>query len=56
VRQHSHATCVDNYEISAELPGLDEKDLDVSVVNGCLTIKGEEQDEKEEKKIDVKAA
>ncbi len=37
------------YEITAE-PGLDEKDIEVKVVNGNLTIKGEKQDEKEEKK------
>jgi len=40
------------YEITAELPGLDEKDVEVKVANGCLTIKGEKQEEKEEKKKD----
>jgi HSP20 family protein len=40
------------YEIAAELPGMDEKDIDVNVVNGGLTIKGEKKDEKEEKKED----
>jgi len=40
------------YEITAELPGMDEKDVDVKVVNGGLTIKGEKQEEKEEKKKD----
>ena len=37
------------YEITAELPGLDEKDVDVSVANGTLTIKGEKLEKKEEK-------
>jgi HSP20 family protein len=40
------------YEIAAELPGMDEKNLEVKVANGVLTIKGEKQDEKEEKKKD----
>ncbi|XUW90470.1 Hsp20/alpha crystallin family protein [Burkholderia sp. M6-3] len=40
------------YEITAELPGLDEKDVEVKTANGCLTIKGEKQEEKEEKKKD----
>lgn len=39
------------YEITAELPGLDEKDIEVKLANGELTIKGEKQEEtKEEKK------
>jgi HSP20 family protein len=37
------------YQISAELPGLDEKDVEVSVVDDMLTIKGEKKLEKEEK-------
>jgi HSP20 family protein len=40
------------YEISAELPGLDEKDIEVKLVNGGLTVKGEKREEKEEKKKD----
>ena len=40
------------YEITAELPGMDEKNSEVKVVNGSLTIKGEKQEEKEEKKKD----
>jgi len=40
------------YEITAELAGLTEKDLDVKLANGVLTIKGEKQEEKEEKKKD----
>ena len=39
-------------EITAELPGMDEKSVDVKLANGMLTIKGEKQDEKEEKKQD----
>jgi len=38
------------YEISAELPGLDEKSVDVKLSNGVLTISGEKKEEKEEKK------
>jgi HSP20 family protein len=40
------------YEVTAELPGMDEKNIEVKVVNGGLTIKGEKKDEKEEKKKD----
>jgi HSP20 family protein len=38
------------YEIAAELPGMTEKDIEVSLANGTLIIKGEKQEEKEEKK------
>jgi HSP20 family protein len=37
------------YQVSAELPGLDEKDIEVSVSDDMLTIKGEKKEEKEEK-------
>ncbi len=40
------------YEVTAELPGMEEKNIDVKLANGVLTIKGEKQDEKEEKKKD----
>ena len=40
------------YEVTAELPGLDEKNIEVKLINGSLTIKGEKQEEKEEKKKD----
>jgi HSP20 family protein len=40
------------YEITAELPGMDEKNVEVNLANGVLTIKGEKQDEKEEKNKD----
>lgn len=38
------------YQVTAELPGLDEKDVEVSVEDGSLTIRGEKREEKEEKK------
>ena len=37
------------FEITADLPGMDEKNVEVQVVNGNLTIKGEKKEEKEEK-------
>lgn len=40
------------YEITAELPGLDENDLEVKLANGTLTIRGEKKEEIEEKKKD----
>ncbi|CAN0626394.1 HSP20 family protein [Burkholderia multivorans] len=40
------------YEIVAELPGIDEKDIEVNLVSGGITIKGEKHEEKEEKKKD----
>jgi HSP20 family protein len=38
--------------ITAELPGLDEKDVEVTVTNNMLTIKGEKKVEKEEEEGD----
>jgi HSP20 family protein len=35
--------------VEAELPGVDEKDVSVTLANGVLTIKGEKKQEKEEK-------
>ncbi len=35
--------------ISAELPGMDEKDIDVSLQGGMLTIRGDKREEKEDK-------
>ena len=40
------------YEIAAELPGMDEKNVEVKLSDGVLTIKGEKREEKEEKKKD----
>ncbi|MGC1575778.1 MAG: Hsp20/alpha crystallin family protein [Beijerinckiaceae bacterium] len=40
------------YEITAELPGLDEKNIEVKLANGMLTIRGEKKEEKEEKQTD----
>src|SRR6516225_8488663 len=40
------------YEITAELPGLEDKDVEVKLTNGVLTIRGEKRDEKEEKNKD----
>ena len=40
------------YELAADLPGIDEKNVEVKLAQGGLTIKGEKQEEKEEKKKD----
>lgn len=40
------------YELTVEVPGVSEKDLDVSVKNGVLTVKGEKKSETEEKTRD----
>ena len=51
----SFVPAVDIYEddkkvvLKLEVPGIDEKDLDVSVENNTLTVKGERKMEKEEK-------
>jgi HSP20 family protein len=39
--------------VTAELPGMEEKDLEVSFLDGALTIKGEKSEEHEEEKGDV---
>jgi HSP20 family protein len=36
-------------KVTAELPGLEEKDVDVELANGVLTIKGEKKTETEDK-------
>ena len=41
-----------DYEITAELPGMDESNIDVKFADGVLTIKGEKKEEWEEKKKD----
>lgn len=40
------------YEVHADLPGMDDKDVEVKLVGDVLTIKGEKREEKEEKKPD----
>lgn len=39
----------DRYEVKAELPGLDEKDIELTLEDGLLTISGEKKAETEEK-------
>ncbi len=39
-------------EITAELPGIDEKDVELTMADGVLTIKGEKKTEKETKERD----
>jgi HSP20 family protein len=37
------------YVVTAEVPGIDARDLDVTLSDGILTVKGEKKQEKEEK-------
>ena len=37
------------YRVTAELPGLDEKDIDISFSDGVLTLRGEKRSETEDK-------
>jgi len=37
------------YIVTAELPGIDPKDIDITISNGILTIKGEKKREEESK-------
>ena len=39
----------DAFEVTAEVPGLDERNIEVKLSNGCLTIRGEKQEEKEDR-------
>jgi len=41
-----------SYEITAELPGMDEKNIEVNLTNGGITIKGEKKEETQEKEKD----
>ena len=41
-----------NYTVTAELPGLEEKDIEVTVTDHLLTIKGEKSYQKDEKNKD----
>ncbi len=38
-----------SFLVTAELPGMDEKDIDVSLAGDTLTIRGEKKDDREEK-------
>ena len=40
------------FEISAELPGMDDKDIEIKLSNNTLSIKGEKNEEKEEREKD----
>jgi len=40
------------FVVEAELPGMDEKDVSVTLNNGVLTLKGEKKSEREEKQDD----
>jgi HSP20 family protein len=40
------------FRVTAELPGLDDKNIEVKCAAGVLTIKGEKREEREEKKED----
>ena len=42
----------DAIEVTAELPGVDEKDLDVTLANGMLTIRGEKKSARDEQDKD----
>ncbi|MDO8404734.1 MAG: Hsp20/alpha crystallin family protein [Pseudomonas sp.] len=39
-----------SYEITAELPGMDQKNIEIKLSNGSLIIKGEKKEDKEEKR------
>ena len=41
------------FRVTADLPGMDEKDLQVSFIDGGLSIKGEKREEHEEEKGDA---
>jgi len=41
-----------DYQLTAELPGMEEKDIELKVTRDMMTIKGEKKEEKEEKKKD----
>jgi HSP20 family protein len=42
----------EEYLITAELPGMDMKDIDITFTEGLLTVKGEKKQEKEDKNKD----
>jgi HSP20 family protein len=42
------------YEMTIELPGMDEKDIELKLTRDMLTIRGEKKDEREEQKKDYR--
>jgi HSP20 family protein len=46
------AESTDAIDVTAELPGVDEKDLDVTLANGMLTVRGEKRTERDEQDKD----
>ena len=42
----------DGLTVTAELPGMEDKDIEVDLTNNVLTLKGEKKSETEEKKAD----
>jgi HSP20 family protein len=43
----------DTYEITVDLPGVDQKELDITVANNVMTIKGEKKDTREHKESKI---
>lgn len=41
-----------SYEVTAEIPGMDEKDVEVTLTENTLTINGEKHEEREQKEKD----
>ena len=41
-----------DFELTVEMPGLDEKNIEVNVASGVLTVKGQKEEDKVEKKQD----
>lgn len=48
------AEAEDEFVLTAELPGVDADDMEISVADGILTLKGEKREEREEEKKDVR--
>ena len=42
-----------HFEVTAELPGLDEEDIDITLTDGVLTVKGEKRAETRELGVDT---
>lgn len=42
----------DHYELAIELPGIEDKDIDVQFADGILSVSGEKREEKQEKSGD----